>query len=232
MADAPINPDEKKSPPRAFAQGTGWLLQTVGMILFFSSCLLCAFTPMWDKPLDSPIEIDRTIRENPPVGYSIRGSLSSPAKAGYTFTVATSTLGGLALAVLGLGLQADRRRSALGAVIAASTVEAILLVCNIALWIGGAPFGAILLNFFLLAVYGILLAFTLAAHRQVRASPPPEDIDIIPPGTKIPYSFYHDDPPEVRLARDLEARRKKLNAEQSELDRLQRELDEKQKKKD
>ena len=233
MADAPNNPaTPPATPPRAFAQGTGVLLQTVGMILFFCSCCICTFTPMWDKPMESPVEIDKTIRENQPAGYSLRASLSSPAKAGYAFTIAFSTLGGLAMAGFGLGMQADRGRSALGALATTATVEAVLLGAGVALWAGGAPLPAKLLNLLLLLFYGVLIAFCVVAYRQIRAAPPPENIDVVPAGKKIPYSFYHDDPPEVRLARDIEARQQKLNAEQAELDRMQKELDAKKKDRD
>jgi hypothetical protein len=145
-------------------------------------------------------------------------------------TVAFSTLGGLALAGFGLGLQADRKRSALGAVVTTIAIEAVLLGAGVALWVGGAPLAAKLLNLFVMLIYAILLAFCIAAYRQVRATPPPENIEVVPPGTKIPYSFYHDDPPEVRLARDIAARQAKLDAEQKELDKMQRDLDKKNKK--
>lgn len=238
MPDAPAPPPPPGSPatppPRAFAQGTGVLLQTVGMILFFCSCCICALTPTWDERITSPMEIEQAIRDNRPGVHSIRAALSSPARAGYVFTVTCSTLGGLALAGFGLGLQADRGRSALGAVATAVGVESVLLLSGVGLWVGSAPIPATLLNLLMLLVYAILLAFCVAAYRQVKATPPPADIDIVPPGTKIPYSFYHDDPPDVRLARDIAARQAKLDAEQKELDRLQRELDSKRddKKKD
>ena len=57
----------------------------------------------------------------------------------------------------------------------------------------------------------IALGFAIAAWRQVRAEPPPDDVDIVPPGTKIPYSFYHEDPPDVRLQRDIDQKRRELD---------------------
>ena len=75
-----------------------------------------------------------------------------------------------------------------------------------------------------------LTGFSWAALRQVLADPPPADIDVVPPGAKIPYSFYHDDPPEVRLAQELAGRRARLEKERQEIERLEAELRDKEMK--
>jgi hypothetical protein len=65
----------------------------------------------------------------------------------------------------------------------------------------------------------------------MRNNPPPPDFEVLPPDYKVPYSHLHQDPPEVRLAKELEARRQKLAVQQKELEmleqKLHRKLDEK-----
>ena len=56
---------------------------------------------------------------------------------------------------------------------------------------------------------------------EMRKNPPPEGHDVLPPGYKIPYSHYHADPPEVRLAAELAQRRERLAVQQKELEALE-----------
>ena len=53
------------------------------------------------------------------------------------------------------------------------------------------------------------------------ANPPPAGLSILPEGYQIPYSHLHQDPPEVRLAKELEDRRRKLEIQQKELEALE-----------
>lgn len=206
-------------PPRAFAQGTGLVLQSVGFAMFLLTCCVCSTSFLWDT---RPTR-DQVLRE---VGqHGLGDTLHDPAKLGVALTILSANVGGLALAALGLGLQSDRRLAAPGAVAAAGLTLAAQLGAAASLWSGPAPAGIRIANALFLIVLIVLLGFTITAHRQVRREPPPPDIDIVPPGKKIPYSFYHEDPPEVRLARELEQRRAKLDAEKKELDRIQGELD-------
>lgn len=225
-SDQPATPNSAhagEAPPRAFAQGTGILLQTVGVLLFLSSCCIFSLTGIWSPVQPDPQTIE-SIRTNTTPEPGLRGKLREPAAAGYMVTALATSAGGLALAVFGLGLQADRRRASAGAAFSSVTMTLLLLVAGALLWIGGAGVIAKLWNLALLAIAGLLVAFSIAAQRNVRANPPPPNVDIVPPGKKIPYSWYHDDPPDVRLARELEARRERLDAERCELEKLEREL--------
>ena len=213
----------RPSLPRAFAQGTGVVLQTVGMILFLSTCCVCSLTSLWD-PGASRGETVENFRRGGPGLVTLRTLPQTPAQTGYMLLVMFTTVGGLALASFGLGLQAERRRSAWGALATTGVMLASLLAGGVALWAGGAPWAVRAWHAGLLLVVAALAGFCAAALRQVMADPPPPDVDVVPPGAKIPYSFYHDDPPEVRLARDLAARRAKLDAERDEIDRMEREL--------
>jgi len=220
LSTAPLTPP----PPRAFAQGAGVVMQTVGAILFFSSCCICLSTGAWE-PLAPREQVLSELAHGERPGVSLRTLIDRPAAAGYMLTAVTATVGGLSICVLGLGLQADRRRAALAQLLVTVFVTLILFLGATALWLGGAPLMVRLWNHVLVMVMTLLTIMAFAAYREVVAAPPPADIDIIPPGTKIPYSFYHQDPPEVRLARELESRRAKLQAEQVEIDRIQKDLD-------
>ena len=50
---------------------------------------------------------------------------------------------------------------------------------------------------------------------------PPPWLEILPADYKVPYSHLHEDPPEVRLARELEQRRERLAVQQKELEMLE-----------
>lgn len=214
-------------PPRAFAQGTGIVLQTIGMLFFLSSCCVCSLSSWW-QPMQDRGQALEHYQSGRPIGGSLSDLAERPVEAGYAITVFFGTVGGLGMAVFGLGLQAERRRAGIAAFITTAALAIILLFSGALLWYGGATWLARALHALLTLIVLILNGFTWHAMRQVLADPPPADIDIVPPGTKIPYSFYHDDPPEVRLAKELANRRAKLDADRRELDRMQRELDDRQ----
>lgn len=216
-------PETTKPPPRAFAQGTGVVLQTVGILLFLTNCCAFTLTGLWDKVISRTDVIER-IDAGRPLGMSLERMFENPAKAGYMLTVMSSTVGGLAMAVLGLGMQADRRRAAAGALASVAATSAVMLAAGVLLWVGSASWGARGWNAVLVLILLTCVGFTWHALREIHAAPPPLNIDIVPPGKKIPYSFYHDDPPEVRLARELENRKAKLDAERNEIERIEREL--------
>jgi hypothetical protein len=65
----------------------------------------------------------------------------------------------------------------------------------------------------------------------MRRNPPPPGHEVLPAGYKVPYSWYHDDPPEVRLARELEQRRERLAVQQKELEMLEETLKRQQEEK-
>jgi hypothetical protein len=47
---------------------------------------------------------------------------------------------------------------------------------------------------------------------------------VLPADYKVPYSHYHADPPEVRLAAELEQRRQRLAVQQKEVEMLEEKL--------
>ena len=152
------------------------------------------------------------------------------ARAVYSANRATAisvTVGcflGIALAGLGLGLQAQNRRAPVGAVIVAGfgtlfwAVQFVFVVQNLrSVVLGVIAFG-------MLALFGGLCGLAAAALREMRRDPPPEGMEVLPKDYKVPYSHYHEDPPEVRLARELEQRRERLAVQHKELEMLEGKL--------
>ena len=76
----------------------------------------------------------------------------------------------------------------------------------------------------LAVAFAVLHGFAHAAAREMKRNPPPAGHELLPPGYKIPYSHYHPDPPEVRLAAELEQRRQRLAVQQKELEMLEEKL--------
>jgi hypothetical protein len=227
MTDAPSPESKSLTPPRAFAQGTGLLLQFVGFTLFLSSCCICASTGLWEPVADTG-EITEALRTQDHVVVSFSTMFDNPKLLGYTLTAFFSTVGGLALASFGLGMQTDRKWAAAGASVSSVTLVLILLAAGVALWLGEGGWVYRGWHFVLLIVMLLAAAFSIAAWREVRRQPPPSDIDIVKPGVKIPYNFYHDDPPDVRLAKELANRRAQLEAEQADLERMEQALKQRQ----
>ena len=76
----------------------------------------------------------------------------------------------------------------------------------------------------LVVLFGVLFALAVGAMREMKRDPPPAGHEVLPEGYKVPYSWYHDDPPEVRLAKELEQRRERLAVQQKELEMLEERL--------
>lgn len=184
-SDAPV----KVVSPRAFAQGTGVLLQMVGMTLFLSSCCICSVSGYWDPPMGRH-ETQEKLNSKQIEPSSQMKPFADLATTGLTLTVVFTTLGGLALAVFGLGLQSDKPRAGWAATISAALWLLVLLVAGVCLWSGGAGFVPKVWNIALTFVAVILLGFSIVALRQVLAHPPPPGMEILPPDFEIP-KFKH-----------------------------------------
>lgn len=205
-------PPPDQPPPRAFTQGVGTVFQFAGVLMFLAFFFACCFSALLSKET------------------AMRSDLNSTGWGHYTGQRALSiamVIGvglGLALAAIGLGLQAQRRRSPLFAVV--TTAFGILFWLFHALFFAFA-LRSILLSlicFGLLAVFGLLFVLAMNARREMLKNPPPPDFEILPPDYKVPYSHLHQDPPEVRLAKELESRRQKLEIQRAELDALEQKL--------
>ena len=130
----------------------------------------------------------------------------------------------LAVAGVGLGLQATRRSAAVVALVVTLiglvfwTVHGVFFVQVMRAWM------LVFIAFGLVLIYGVFFALAVAAWREMRRNPPPAGHEVLPEGYKVPYSWYHEDPPEVRLERELEQRRERLAVQQKELEGLEERL--------
>ncbi len=176
MTDSPAPESPTSMPPqpppaRAFAQGTGVLLQTAGMILFLSTCCVCSLAGSWDPTLSRSEVLDQ-LQSNQPIGVTVSDLLDQPAKAGLMLIVMFMTLGGLALAGFGLGMQSEKPRSALAALITTGLMVIVLTLAGVGLWVGQASWVARVWHAVLMIGMLILMGFTWAAFQQFRNTPP------------------------------------------------------------
>jgi hypothetical protein len=200
-------------PPRAFTQGVGTVYQLVGVLLFVSMMFVCCGSALFSMQSASRPDLAA-------IGWHLGPAMYSAAKA--TSVALAVAIGlGVAVASLGLGLQAMHRRAPIGAT-AVSGFGAIFWAVHavfFAMVLGSVVLTAVCAILLLLFVGLLLLA--ISAWREMRTDPPPADIALLPVGYKIPYSHLHQDPPEVRLAKELEERRRKLEIQQKELEALE-----------
>jgi hypothetical protein len=204
----------------------GTVFQFVGVILFLCSMFVCCGSALLSKNVVARGDLTQ-------VGWSIplpAGRVFYSGQRAVTVSVTLAVVFGLALAGLGLGLQAQGRRAPYGAV--------ALTFLGAVFWAVQAAFALhklhsvlpSLLALLLFGLFAVLGGFAVAALREMRRDPPPVGHEILPADYKVPYSHMHQDPPEVRLARELEQRRERLAVQQKELEmleaRLKRKLDE------
>lgn len=208
-------PEPTPPPQRAYSQGVGTVFQFVGVIMFLVMMFICCGSGLLSKDVATKSNLTELAWGR----YS--------AQQAITINVFGGMLFGMALACVGLGLQAQSRVAAPAAVIVslAGTLFSLFHA------IFGAKLQAGLVSFFIVipslivsAVFAILLAFAIGAAKEMKANPPPPGFDVLPPDYKIPYSHYHEDPPEIRLARELEQRRQRLAVQQKELEMLEERL--------
>ena len=223
---APGDPDLSPSPPppRAFTQGVGLVFQVVGGTLFLTMFFVCCGSSLLSK--------DTATRTNlTTIGWhrsaDVPGRPSYSAQRALTICVFSGVFFGLALAATGLGMQAEHARAAmLGAIVAAVGTAFWCVHFRFAATAGRSTWLA-LIAAALSLVFALLLVFSIGAIIDLRRNPPPAGHEVLSADYKIPYSHYHDDPPEVRLAAELAQRRERLAVQQKELDMLEQKLQKK-----
>jgi hypothetical protein len=211
-------------PPRAFTQGAGTVFQATGVVLFLAFLFVCCGSGLLSKDVAerkdwAAIGWGQYVDRASPGGPVTR--VVYPASRALAVAVAVGVFLGLAAAGFGLGMQAQRRSAPAGAATVAA-VGAVFWVVHSAFFVQNLHSVALgVLAFVLAGVYGGLCAMAIGAWREMRRDPPPADADVLPADYKVPYSHYHPDPPEVRLAREMERRRQRLLVEQKELEALE-----------
>jgi hypothetical protein len=216
-------------PPRAFTQGVGTVFQVAGVSLFIVMMFICCGSALLSKDKAESKDLTR-------VGWHLPGDAadqpSFSSQRAIAISVPAGVAMGLAVATLGLGLQAENRAAPLGAVIV-SAIGLIFWLVELAFAISVLKSLALVLAAIVLALLSLcLLGLSIAARREMVRNPPPIGHELLPADYKIPYSHMHDDPPDVRLARELEQRRQRLAVQQKELEmieaKLKRTLEQKQ----
>lgn len=186
------------------------VFQWTGVTFFLISFFICCSSAL--------ISRDHATRERP----------SQPAIA---VALPCAVFFGMALAAVGLGLQAQSRRAAPVGVVLTGVATLFWLIE--AIWFASMGAIGMMLVCLLLAIgFGGLLMLAVAAFRDMRANPPPVGLEVLPQDYKVPYSHMHHEPPEVRLARELEQRRERLAVQQKELELLEHKLKRKLQQKD
>jgi hypothetical protein len=221
VTDAP--PPAQTPPPRAFTQGVGLVFQFVGVILFLVMFFICCGSSLLSKDWATRSELTHigwgqsaAAAENRQPAYSAQRALTISIFAGVFF--------GMALAGAGLGMQSGSRVAAPGAVVVTLIGATFWLIQTI---FAASAARSVLFTIIaggLTILFAILLVFAINAFIEMRKNPPPAGHDLLPPGYKIPYSHYHDDPPEVRLAAELAQRRERLEVQQKELEALEEKI--------
>jgi hypothetical protein len=215
-----LNPSEP-TPPRAFTQGVGTVFQFAGGILFIALSLACCGSGLLGKETWKREDLMK-------VGWHLPGDAADQPSYSALRATSVSLIGGIGLALavagLGLGLQATRRSAAVVAVMVTLiglgfwAVHGVFFIHVMRAWM------LAFVAFVLVLIYGVFFSLAVAAWREMRRNPPPVGHEILPEGYKIPYSWYHDDPPEVRLERELEQRRERLAVQQKELEMMEEKL--------
>ncbi|MDQ3438889.1 MAG: hypothetical protein M3478_00905, partial [Planctomycetota bacterium] len=214
-APTPADP----TPPRAFTQGVGTVFQVVGVLVFLTMFISCCgsglLTREWATQPHFSSDGFRLSPNKPPT-YSVGRAVTICVFCGVFF--------GLACAAVGLGLQAEHRRAPAGAVV----ITALAALFSLAhAWFAIVYIhSAFIIVLLVVASVTFLVLFGLAlgASREMSRNPPPPGHEVLPADYKIPYSHYHDDPPEVRLAAELDQRRQRLAVQQKELEMLEEKL--------
>lgn len=216
---SPPTPDPETPPPRAFAQGVGTVFQVVGVVLFLAMTFSCCGSGLLSREwATQPHFASEGLRfsDNGPVVYSVGRAITLCVFCGVFF--------GIASAAVGLGLQAEHRSAAVSAVLLSAGGALFFLVHA---WFAVSYIHSTFV-LVLLAVGTVtfiaLFAVAVVAAREMRRDPPPAGHELLPLDYKIPYSHYHVDPPEVRLAAELEQRRQRLAVQQKELEMLEEKL--------
>ena len=208
-------------PPRAFTQGVGTVFQFTGVTLFLIMMFVCCGSALVSK--DKAESKDYT-----QIGWHFAGDPPDQptisAQKMIAIAVPAGVLLGLGVATLGLGLQAENRLAPIGAVLLTGVGLTLWAVDTVfAVWVLGSII-LILSSGVLTLIFAGLFALAIVSLLEMYRHPPATGHELLPADYIIPYSHLHQDPPEIRLARELQQRRQKLEIEQKELEQLERRL--------
>lgn len=165
-------PPPTPSLPRAFTRGSGAVFQVVGAILAFGSCCWWSF----GGPAGG-----RLVTDGDPRSFAQVVRAADAPQIWAMAGVCAAFTGGMALAALGLGLQAERR----GAAVAASWVAGLSAVFWIAHFLAALfsdqTIGRLLWTIIMALVWTACLVLALVSADELRRLPPPPDLGRAPP---------------------------------------------------
>ena len=160
------SPDPTPPPPYAFTQGVGTVLQFVGVGLFLISMFICCCTSLLSK--DAATHSGLTSvgwhRATDPADQPFYS-----AQRALTITLPASLVFGMALAALGLGLQAANRSTPMMAVLV-NVLAVIFWIVQLIFFASIRWIGMSLICFAMLVVAMGLLILSIGAVRDVRAT--------------------------------------------------------------
>lgn len=216
-------PQEKPTPPpRAFTQGVGTVFQLTGVTMFLIFFFGCCFSALRSKEWG-------TAAWRGEVGLrGASGKIIYSERQLLMLLVSGAVVFGLALAGIGLGMQALKRRAAPAGVI---VTGAGLLLWGFHTYVAAWELHSWFLsavNFGLAAVFGCLFGLAFVASGEMAKNPPPADQELLPHDYREPFSHLSEDSPEVRLAKEVAQRKHRLEVEKQELEALERRLKRKQ----
>lgn len=191
------------------------------MILFLGSMFICCGSSLLSKESAARYDLTR-------IGWGMSNNVPSQpfysVQMAITLCVFCGVMFGLALAGLGLGLQAQRRGASTGGVIVTFLATFFWQAQTIFFVRYWRSIPLILLCGGLVVIFAVLLGLSIYSLREMILHPPPRGFELLPADYQIPYSHMHQDPPEVRLARELNQRRERLAVQQKELEMLEEKL--------
>lgn len=168
MEPTPPPPADTPRDPRTFVRGSGLILQVVGLVLVLGGCLIGSLSGVLQTQQARPA---MTARE---------WFVGSPAQVLTALDILLSTAAGLALLTFGLGMQHERRRAAVGAMIAAGGLAVVWWASTLAALLLAPSALRVAVNALFALAATVLFLLAGAAHREARLHPPPPDEPVTP----------------------------------------------------
>jgi hypothetical protein len=166
---APTNQDSPEGrSPRAFAIGTGFVFQSVGVVLLLGSCCFWSFSGHLVEPASQPTQqwTDHFHGDNLPIAL-------------LTVAVVTTVVFGAGLIGVGIGLQGERAGSGTAAVLLTATIAVIYWACfGSLMFLVGAIRSGILSGVFAV-VASVFLFLSLVSRSVLRRFPPLPDQNVV-----------------------------------------------------
>ncbi len=165
-SDQPTNGTIESDNPRAFVTGAGFVLQGAGMVCMLGACGVWLFSAFFIDHAESPVDKWTDFLHS-----------SSSAAAYITLGIATSLVGGIGLAAVGVGLQGEKASSGYWAMGVTGLMTLVYGALTVVLFLRTGHWGIGLITAALFV--GSVGLFLLACYSAgiLRKHPPPEDLN-------------------------------------------------------